>query len=190
MRKILVTLAPSPACHEMGYIRQEEVDDVEVERDGGRNLLLSMHAAHDKLRVDQLQQSLEWENLQAEATTHNVRREQKGADAGVNQLHHPTVREEHRHKPKDNHHPQHRIQSGVPAGEIILRLARPQCQREKQRSRNHHRLQHNLRIIETRNHGHRIRLERREPGQQQQICRIGLALPVRRAEEPERADKR
>jgi hypothetical protein len=32
--------------------REEEVDDVEVQRDGRRNLLLHVVVAHDQLRVD------------------------------------------------------------------------------------------------------------------------------------------
>ena len=82
---------------------EEEVDDVEVERNGRGNLLLDMVMAHNHLRVHQ-----------------NVCREDECADDTVAQLHRAVVREERRHEAKEHHHPERPEQIRHPACEVVL----------------------------------------------------------------------
>ena len=90
---------------------KEEVDDVQVERDGGSNLLLDMVVAHDELSVDQ-----------------DVAREYQSRNDAVPKLDLAVVREESSHESEQDKNPDSAKKVWSPVCEIVLALAREQTQ--------------------------------------------------------------
>lgn len=82
---------------------EEQVNNVEVQRNGRRNLLFDMVVAHDHLRVNQ-----------------DVAREDQGADNAVAELDLAVVGEERRHEPEQDQYPQATKQVWHPARKVVL----------------------------------------------------------------------
>lgn len=93
---------------------KEQVDDVQVQRDGRCNLLLDVVVAHDQLRVHQ-----------------DVAGEDQRRNNSIAELHGRRFGEEGRHEPKQDQHPQCTEEVWHPAREVVLGLARKQAQRHE-----------------------------------------------------------
>jgi hypothetical protein len=152
---------------------QEQIEDIEIERDGGGDLLLDMIVAHDQLGIDE-----------------DISGEDEGGDGAVDELDLAIHGEEGGHKPKQDQEPQRPHQVRHPAGEVVFGLARKQGQRDEQAQRQHQRLHDNPRLVERRHHADRVGLQQREARQEEQIRRVALALPVGDQHEAERAEDR
>lgn len=76
---------------------EEKVDDVEVQADGGGNLLLDMVVAHNHLGVDE-----------------DVAAEDEGSKASVDELAGRAIRKEHGHESKEDEAPQSAEEVGHP----------------------------------------------------------------------------
>jgi hypothetical protein len=152
---------------------QEQVDDVEVERNGRGNLLLDVVVAHDHLRVDQ-----------------DVPREDERADDTVSQLDLAAVREERRHEAEQDHYPERAEQVRHPACEVILGLAREQGKRDKDAECEDGGFDHDLGVCERYDDRDGVGFHGSEATKEQQVGRIRLALPEREAEECECAEQR
>lgn len=151
---------------------EEQVDDVQIQRDGGGNLLLDVVVAHDELGVDE---DVAGEDERRDAAVHELQRAARGEEGG--------------HEPEDDEEPQRAEQVGDPVREVVLGLAREQRQRDEDAQRDDQRLHDDPRVVERRDHADRVRLQRREPRQEEQVRRVALALPVRQEHEPDRAEQ-
>jgi hypothetical protein len=85
---------------------QEQVDNVQVQRDGGSNLLLDMVMTHDELSVHE-----------------DVTREDESGNGPVDKLHCAVHWEKSSHEAENNEQPQSTEQVWHPVGEVIFRLA-------------------------------------------------------------------
>lgn len=120
----------------------------------------------------------------------NVAGEDERRDAAVDELHGAAHGEEGGHEPEDDEQPQRAEQVGDPVRKVIFGLAREQRQRDEDAQRDDERLDDDPRVVERRDDADRVGLQRREPGQEEQVRRIALALPVRQEHEPDRAEQR
>lgn len=93
---------------------EEEVDDVEIQADGGSNLLLDMVVAHDELRVDE-----------------DVGAEDESGSATVDKLGSRVIREEHGHETEENKSPESAEEVGHPRCKVILGLAGEQGEEDE-----------------------------------------------------------
>ena len=115
--------------------REEQIDHIQIETDRGGNFFLNVVVAHDQLGVDQ-----------------DIGAEQESADTAVDEFHGAIVGKEGGHEAKDDQDPEQAKHIRHPAGEVIFRLARKQRQSDKDAQRQDQRLQHDPRLVETRNH--------------------------------------
>lgn len=175
---------------EGGYVRQEQINDVKVERDRRRNLLLDVHTPHDELRIHQLSSVSTYPTSQYPGNTYNIRREQQRARSGINEFNSTAVREEHSDQPEPEQEPQRAVQVSVPLRVVILRLTRPQHHPRRDHARHNHRLQHHPDLIKADHRRDRVRLHHGESPQKQQVRRVRLALPVRGKQQPQGTEHR
>lgn len=152
---------------------QEQVEDIQVERDRRGNLLLDMMVPHDHLRIDE------------DITGENQRR-----NPAVDQLAGAAHGEEQPDEAEQEQHPQRAKQIRHPAGKVILGLARKQGQKDEDAEGEDQRLQDDARAVEGRDDADGVGLERGECGQVQQVRRVAAALPERQEHEPDGADER
>ena len=176
-------LSPYPCSHPPSLVvvlrvqdpqdGKEEVDDVQVQRDGRCDLLLDVVVAHDQLRVHQ-----------------DVAGEDQGGDHSVAELHGRRLGEEGRHEAEQNQHPQRSEEVRHPARKVVLGLARKQAQRHEDAQCEYDRLQHNVAIREGDDDRDRVGLHGSEPGEEQEVGGIRFALPEGEAQEDKGADER
>lgn len=120
---------------------QEQVDDIEVERDGCCNLLLDMVVSHDELCIDQ------------DVTTEN-----ECTNNAVSQFNGAGVREEGCHEAEDDDNPKSTGKIRDPAGKVVLGLTGEKSECDKDTQRKDERLKHNLALEEGCDHTNRVRL--------------------------------
>ena len=139
---------------------QEQVDDIEIQADGGRNLLLHMVVSHDQLGVHQ--------NISAEdQRTHN----------SIPELQSRSLREEHCHESKEDEHPERAKEVWHPASKVILGLAREQCQSQEDSEREYEGLHYDLAVVEGGYDADAVGFERGEASQEYQIGWVRFAFP-------------
>jgi len=151
---------------------EEQVDDVEVQANGGGNLLFHVVLAHDELRVDE-----------------DVSAEDEGSQAAVDELAGRAVGEEHGHESEQDEAPQRAEEVGHPRGEVVLGLAGEQGEEDEEAGGQYHGVEHDGRLVEGDDDGNRISLSEGKERQEEQVCRVRLALPVRQAQEDQGADE-
>lgn len=110
---------------------EEEVDDVQIQRDGGSNFLLHVIMSHDQLRVHE-----------------NVPAEDERRNPPIYQLSRAVVREESRHEPEKNQSPQSSKQIWHPRSKVVLSLTRKQSQCNENTRGEDEGLEHNFGFIE------------------------------------------
>ena len=140
---------------------QEQIQNIQIQRNGCGNLLLDMTMPDDQLRIHK-----------------DVRRENKRPDSTIHQLNGAILREERSHETKQDKEPQTAEQVRHPVGEVVFRLAREERQRDEHAQRQDERLHDNARVIERGHHADGVGFHHREPGQEKEIGRVGFALPV------------
>lgn len=94
--------------------RKKQVDDVQIQADGGGNLLFNVVVAHDQLGINE-----------------NIPTEDQSGQPAVDQLAGATVGEEHGHEAEQQQAPESTEQVGHPAGEVIFCLAGERRQENK-----------------------------------------------------------
>ena len=119
--------------------RQEKVDNIQIKADGSSNLFLDMIMPHNKLCVHQ-----------------DVSREDQRSHNPIPKLNLRVIREERSHESKQYQHPEPTKQVWHPAREVILALAREQCQSEEDSHREYQRLKYNLALVEARDDGYGV----------------------------------
>lgn len=152
---------------------EEEVDDVEVEADGGGNLLLDVVLAEDHLGVDE-----------------DVGAEDEGGSAAVEQLAGGAVREEHGHEAKHDEAPEGAEEVGHPRGEVVLCLAGEEGEGDEDAAGEDDGVEDDGGLVEGDDDGDGVGLGEGEEGEEEEVGGVGLALPVGEAEEDHGADER
>lgn len=107
--RLVVVLAVQDAQN-----RQEEVQDIQIQRNGGGDLLLNVIVAHNKLGVHE-----------------DITGEDQGTQHTVDELGGATKRHKHGHESEKDHEPQRAEEVGHPAGKVIFSLACEERERDK-----------------------------------------------------------
>lgn len=110
---------------------QEQIDNIQIQRDRRRNLLLNVVMAHDELRINE------------DISTENERR-----NTAINELHAAIVREESSHEPEDDEQPQPAEEVWHPVREIVFGLACKQSQGDEDSERDDEGLHNDARVVE------------------------------------------
>lgn len=129
---------------------EEQVDNVQIEADGGGDLLLDVVLTHDQLGVDE-----------------DVAAEDEGGKAAVDELAGAAVGEEGGHKAEQDESPQAAEQVGHPAGEVILGLAGEGGQEDEDAAREEHGVEHDGGLVEGHDDRNGIRLEEGEASEEE-----------------------
>lgn len=166
--RLVVVLAVEDAQN-----RQKQIQDIQIQRNSGGNLLLNVVVAHNKLSIYQ-----------------DVAREDQRTQHTVDQLGGAAEWHEHGHETEKDHEPQRAEEVGHPAGKVILGLAREQRKRDEDTQGQDECLHDNPRLVERRHNTDGVCLHQRESGEEQQVRWVGLALPVGCEHEAEGAKDR
>lgn len=150
--------------------RQEQVQNIQIQRNSGSNLLLNVVVSHNKLSIHE-----------------DVAGEDQGAQHTVDELGGATKWHEHGHESEEDHEPQRAKEVGHPAGKVILGLAREERESDKDTQCQDKCLHNNSRFIERGHHTDGIRFHQGEAREEQQVCWVGLAFPVGREHEAQGA---
>ncbi len=110
---------------------QEEIDNIQVERDRRSNLLFDMVMPHDELRVHQ-----------------NVPAEEESGRATIDELSSAVVGEEGRHEAEEYQNPKSTEEVWLPGGEVIFALTRKQSKRDEDPSCEHQSQKHDFCVVE------------------------------------------
>ncbi|CAI6308623.1 unnamed protein product [Periconia digitata] len=160
-------------CVENAQNGEEQVDHIQVQRDGRRNLLLNVVVTHDQLRVYQ-----------------DVARKDESADDAIAHFDPAAVREEHGHHSEQDQHPQRPEQVWDPAREVVFALARKQTQCNEYAKCEQHGLQNDPALREGNHNRDRVGFHGCESREKGQVGRVRFALPECEPEEYECTDNR
>lgn len=147
---------------------EEEVEDVEVEADGGGDLLLDVVLAHDELGVDE-----------------DVGAEEEGGDAAIDELGGGAVGEEHGHEAEEDEGPEGAEEIGRPRGEVVLCLAREGREEDEDSRGEDDGVEDDGSLVEGDDDGDGVGLGEGEGGEEDEVGRVGLALPESEEKEAE-----
>lgn len=151
---------------------EEQVDNVEVQADGGRNLLLDVVLTHNHLRIDE-----------------NVGAKDEGRETAVDELAGRAVGEEHGHEAKEDETPQGAKEVGHPRGEVVLCLAGKERQEDKDTAGQDDGVEDYGRLVKGDDDGDGVGFGKGEEREEEEVCRVGFALPVGQAEEDHGAEE-
>ena len=152
---------------------QEEVDDIEIQADRRRDLLLNVIVAHDHLSVHE-----------------NVTGKYQRGDASIHQFHRLSAGEECGHEPEDDEKPQRAEQIRLPRREVVLALAGEQGEEGEHGQRDDERLHNDAGVVEARDDRNAVRFEAGKSSQEDQVGRVRLALPEGEEQEGDGAEER
>lgn len=110
---------------------QEQINNIQIQRNGRGNLLLNVVMAHDELRINE------------DISTENQR-----SNTAINELHAAIVREESSHEPEDYEQPQPAKEVWHPVREIVFGLACKQGQSDEDSERDDEGLHDDARLVE------------------------------------------
>lgn len=108
----------------------------------------------------------------------DIRREDQRTQHTIDKLHGTVERQEHGHKPEQNHEPQRAKQVRHPVREVVLGLAGEERQGDEDAQRQNERLHDDLGVVEGCYHADGVGFEEGEAGEEEEVCGVGLALPV------------
>lgn len=151
---------------------QEEVDDVQVEVDGGQDVFLGGELLHQQVGV-----------IDDETA------EDQGSGSGQDQLCAVTVEEEP-HEARDDEDPQAGKQSCSQFGEVSLGLEGVGCEPSKHSTRQEQGLQHSGVFVEGQCCGHRNCLQQGKYEQQVEVDRMLVSVHGQGQQEDQRAQSR
>ena len=129
--------------------------------------------AHNQLRIHQY------------IPTENQRRH-----GPIRQLRRAIIREEGGHEPEQDQRPQAPKQVRRPRREVVLSLTREERQRDEDPERQDQGLEHDPRVVEGGYHRDGVGLERGEAAQEEQVGRVGFALPEGEEHDADGAEQR
>ena len=134
---------------------QEQIDNIQVKRDGRGDLLFDVIVSDDQLRVHK-----------------DVATEDERRNDSIAQLDLAAVREKHGHETKEDKHPQCSEEVRHPAREIVLRLAGEECEGDENAKREQQCFEDDLGVVERRYNRDSIRLSRSEGAQEHEVSRV------------------
>lgn len=108
----------------------------------------------------------------------DIAAEYQGGKAAVDELASRAVREEGGHEAEENEAPQPAEEVGHPRGEVVLGLAGKGREENKNPSGQKDGVENDGGLIEGDDDGDGVRLEEGEAGQEEQVGRVRVALPV------------
>lgn len=141
--------------------REEQVDNVQVQADRGGNLLLNVVLPHDQLGIHE-----------------DIPAEDQRSQTSIDQLTRAAVWEEHGHEAEQHEAPQAAKEVGHPAGEVIFCLAGERCEEDEDAAGKQHGVEDDGGLIEGDDDGDGVGLEKSETGEEEQVSRVRMALPV------------
>lgn len=156
MKSLVIALAVEDAQD-----GEEEVDDVEVEADGGGDLLLDVVLAHNELGVDE-----------------DVAGEDQGGEAAVDELAGAAVGEEGGHEAEEDEAPEGAEQVRHPGGEVVFGLAGEEGEEDEDAAGQDHGVEDDLGLVEGDDDGDGVGFEEREAREEEEVRRVGFALPI------------
>lgn len=151
---------------------EEEVDDVEVEANGGGDFLLDVVLAHDELSVDE-----------------DIGAEDEGRDAAVDKFGGGAVREEGGHEAKEDEAPEGTEKVGHPRGEVIAGLAGESGEEDEDAGGEDDGVEDQAGGVEGDDDGDGVGFEEGEAGEEYEVSRVRLALPVGEEHEDDGAEE-
>ena len=177
LRHILLTVCCSPSLVVRLAVKnpqngEEEVDDIEVQADGGGDLLLDVVLAHDKLRVDE-----------------DVRAEDEGGETTVDKLGGGVVGEEHGHEAEHEQAPERAEEVGHPRGEVVLGLAGKGREEDEDGGGQDDSVEDDGGLVEADDDGDGVGFGEGEEREEEDVGWVRLALPEGEAEEDHCADE-
>lgn len=119
----------------------------------------------------------------------NVTTEDQSGQSAVDQLAGAAVGEEHGHEAKQEQTPESAEEVGHPAGEVIFGLAGEGCQEDEDARGKQHGVEDDGGVVDGDDDGDGICFEKGETGEEEKICRIGVALPVGQEHEADGAEQ-
>ena len=120
-----------------------------------------MVVSHDQLRVNK-----------------DITGEDQRRQAAIDELNSRAMREERSDEAEQDQEPERTEQVRHPVGEIVLRLACEERERDEHAKRQDKGLHYDARVIEGRHDADGVGLENREGCQEKKVGRVALALPV------------
>ena len=103
--------------------------------------------------------------------------EDEGSDNTIDELDRLPTREEGRHEAEDDEHPERAEEIRHPAGEIVLCLAREERKREEDAEGEDEGLDNDAGVVEGGDDADAVGFEGGEAAEEEQVGRVGLALP-------------
>lgn len=125
-----------------------------------------MVLAHNQLGVDE-----------------DIATEYESRDASINQLRGGAVREKHHHEAHQNQRPESTEKVGHPACEVIFGLAGKDGQEYENASSYNDGVEDDFGVIEGDDHADGVGFEEGESREEEEIGRVGVALPVGQEQE-------
>lgn len=140
---------------------QEQVENIQVERDSRRNLLLDVIMPHNQLRIDK-----------------DIPRENQRSHTPIDQFNRGIPREERRHKPKQNEEPQPAEQIRHPVREVVFGLAREEGEGDEHAEREHEGLHDEPGVVEGGYDTDSVGFHDGEAREEEEVGRVAFAFPV------------
>ena len=120
----------------------------------------------------------------------NIAGEYQRSHNAVAQLDLGVVREEGSHEAKQDQHPQAAEEIRHPTREVVLGLAGKQRQSQEDAHGEYEGLEHDLALVEARDDGDGVGLQAGEASEEDQVRRVGFALPEGEEHEADGAEER
>lgn len=130
-----------------------------------------MVLAHNQLGVDE-----------------DIAAENQSRDTTVDQLGSGAIGEEHHHDAHQDECPESAEEVGHPTGEVIFTLACKSSQEDEDSAGEDDSVEDDVGLVEGDDDGDGVRLEEGEAGEEEEIGRVGVALPVGEDHEDHSAD--
>jgi hypothetical protein len=140
---------------------EEEVENVEVQADGSRDLLLDVVLAQHELRVNQ-----------------DVAAEDERGNAAVDELARLAGWEEHVHEAEKHQAPERAEEVGHPAGEVVLGLAGKGGQEDEDATGEEDGVEDDGGAVVRDDDGDGVGFEEGEAREEEEVRWVGVALPV------------
>lgn len=138
---------------------QEQVQDIQIERNRSGNLFLDVVVADHELGIDE-----------------DVAREDQSSHNAVSKLHAAGLGEESSHEAEQDQHPERTKQVRHPAGEVVLGLTGKERQGDEDAEREDERLQDDSRLVHAGNHRNAVGLKCGEGGEEGEVHGLCILL--------------
>lgn len=140
---------------------QEQVDNIQVQRNRRSNLLLNMVMPHDQLSINQ-----------------NITREDQRRNSAIDQIHRLSTWEESSHESEEDQAPQRPEKVWHPGCKVVFGLAGEERESDEDSGCEDHGLKDDTGVEEGGYDGDGVGFEAGEAGEEDEVHGVGFALPV------------